>query len=60
MDYKGLKDELLYQIVKSRVPEIPVERVDKSNRNMVIAVLQVTERITERRHASARRPKGYS
>jgi len=49
MDYKGLKDEALYQIVKSRVPEIPIDRVDNSNRKMAIAVLRITERIEERR-----------
>jgi len=48
MDDKDLRDELLYRMVKSRIPEIPIAGVDDSNRNMVIAVL-IAERIKERR-----------
>lgn len=51
MDFKNLTDETLYLIVKQRVPEIPVDRVDDSNRKMVIAVLRVTERIRQRKEA---------
>jgi hypothetical protein len=49
MDDKDLRDELLYRMVKSRVPEIPIDRVDESNRNMVIAVLEIAKRVQERR-----------
>lgn len=53
MDYKSLADDVLYRIVKARVPEIPIDRVDDSNRKTVIAVLQVTERIRQRRQTRA-------
>jgi len=49
MNFKNLTDQALYQIVKERVPEILVNRVDDSNRKMVLAVLQVTERLRQRR-----------
>jgi len=51
MDYKQITDEALYQIVKARVPEIPIKRVDDSNRNMVTAVIEITEKIRQRRES---------
>lgn len=50
MDYKDLSDEMLYQVVKARVPEIPIHKVDASNRKSVIAVMKITERIRQRRN----------
>lgn len=49
MNFKNLTDQVLYQIVKRRAPEIPIDMVDDSNRKMVIAVLQVTEKLRQRR-----------
>lgn len=51
MDYGDLTDDALYRMVKGRVPEIPIDRVDDSNRKTVIAVLRVTERIGRRKQA---------
>lgn len=45
MDFKKLTDQALYRIVKQRVPEIPIDAVDDSNRKMIIAALRVTEKL---------------
>lgn len=43
MDYENMSDEALYQLLKTRAPEMPIHKVDYSNRNTIIAVLQITE-----------------
>ena len=51
MDYKNISNDMLYEIVKRNVPDIPINKVNDSNRNMVIAVLRVIERVTQRKEA---------
>lgn len=43
MDYEKLSDEALYRLLKIRAPEMPIHRVDDSNRNTVIAILKITK-----------------
>jgi hypothetical protein len=49
MDYNHLSNDMLYEMAKLRVPEMPIIKVDDSNRKVVIAVLTVIERIVQRR-----------
>lgn len=41
MDYQNMSDEALYWILRSRVPGIDIREVDDSNRNTVVAILQI-------------------
>jgi hypothetical protein len=55
MDYKDMSNEALYLYLKLKVPEMPVSKVDDSNRDTVITVLKIAEKIKEKRESRARR-----
>ena len=55
MDYEDMSNEALYLYLKVKVPEMPVSKVDDSNRGTVITVLKITEKIKEKRASRARR-----
>jgi hypothetical protein len=53
IDYKDVEDNALYRPVKLRVPEMPINNVDDSNRETVLAVLRVTEKLRQLRQERA-------
>lgn len=55
MDYEDMSNEALYLCLKLKVPEMPVSNVDDSNRDTVIIVLKIAEKIKEKRESHGRR-----
>lgn len=55
MDYEDMSNEALYLYLKVKVPEMPVSKVDDSNRGTVITVLKIAAKIKEKRESRVRR-----
>ncbi|HAR96035.1 MAG TPA: hypothetical protein DCR97_08760 [Deltaproteobacteria bacterium] len=55
MDYENMSNEALYLYLKTKVPEMPVSKVDDSNRDTVIRVLKIAEKIREKRESQGAR-----
>lgn len=55
MEYEDMSDDLLYRELKSRIPGLSMYGVDFFSRNTTIAMLKITEEISEPRDLGSKR-----